>query len=80
MRDVESGLGAKVSLTLPYDPFLYLKAVNEGNPVVIGAARTPVAAAMLKLSSAAFGSTPAQPGAPADEKKSRGLGSLLKRT
>jgi len=80
MRDVESGLGAKVSLTLPYDPFLYLKAVNEGDPVVIGAARTPVAAAMLKLSNAAFGSTPAQPGAAAEEKKSRGLGSLLKRT
>ncbi len=80
MRDVESGLGAKVSLTLPYDPFLYLKAVNEGNPVVIGAARTPVAAAMLKLSNAAFGSTPAQPGAPVEEKKSRGLGGLLKRT
>ncbi len=80
MRDVESGLGAKVSLTLPYDPFLYLKAVNEGDPVVIGAARTPVAAAMLKLSNAAFGSTPTQPGAPVEEKKSRGLGGLLKRT
>ncbi len=80
MRDVESGLGAKVSLTLPYDPFLYLKAVNEGNPVVIGAARTPVAAAMLKLSNAAFGSTPALPGAPVEDKKSRGLSGLLKRT
>jgi pilus assembly protein CpaE len=80
MRDVESGLGAKVSLTLPYDPFLYLKAVNEGNPVVIGAARTPLAAALLKLSNAAFGSTPAPPGTPAEDKKSRGLGGLLKRT
>ena len=37
MRDVESGLGARVAPTLPYDPFLYLKAVNEGEPVVLGA-------------------------------------------
>ncbi len=80
MRDVESGLGAKVSLTLPYDPFLYLKAVNEGNPVVIGAARTPVAAAMLKLAAAAFGSAASESHPPVEEKKSRGLGGLLKRT
>jgi pilus assembly protein CpaE len=80
MRDVESGLGAKVSLTLPYDPFLYLKAVNEGNPVVIGAARTPVASAMLKLATAAFGSATAASQPPVEEKKSRGLGGLLKRT
>jgi len=80
MRDVENGLGAKVSLSLPYDPFLYLKAVNEGNPVVIGAARTPVAAALISLAATAFGDRPATPGQPAAEKRSRGLGGLLKRT
>ena len=36
-RDVESALGSKVTLELPYDPFIYLKAVNEGIPVVVGA-------------------------------------------
>ena len=55
MRDIESGLGAKVAQTLPYDPFLYLKAVNEGNPVVLGAVRTPVSAAMISLAARAFG-------------------------
>ena len=79
MRDVEAGLGARVSLTLPHDPFLYLKAVNEGSPVVIGAARTPVAAAMLTRAAAAYGSTAAEPRASVEDKKSRGLGGLLKR-
>ncbi len=80
MRDVESGLGAKVSLSLPYDAFLYLKAVNEGNPVVIGAPRTPVATAMINLAASAFGERATAPRPPVDEKRSRGLGGLLKRT
>ena len=37
LRDVEAALGTKISLDLPYDPFLYLKAVNEGVPIVLGA-------------------------------------------
>ena len=40
LRDVENALGTKISSDLPYDPFLYLKAVNEGIPVVRGAPRT----------------------------------------
>ena len=31
--------GAKMAVELPYDPFLYLKAVNEGVPIVTGRAR-----------------------------------------
>ena len=61
MRDVEGGLGAKVSMTLPYDPFLYLKAVNEGIPVVIGAGRTPVSAALVSLAGLAFGERTRRP-------------------
>ena len=30
--DVETALGAKISAELPYDPMVYLKAVNEGAP------------------------------------------------
>ena len=30
--DVETALGSKISADLPYDPIVYLKAVNEGNP------------------------------------------------
>ena len=55
LRDVENALGTKIAVELPYDPFLYLKAVNEGVPVVIGAARTPAAERFTKLSSSAFG-------------------------
>ena len=40
LRDVESFLGSKVAVELPYDPFLYLKAVNEGVPIVTGAPRS----------------------------------------
>lgn len=80
MRDVESGLGARVALTLPYDPFLYLKAVNEGEPVVLGAPRTPLAAAMLKVATAAFGEASTDGRTPAADRKPRRLGGLLKRT
>ncbi|TMC60142.1 MAG: hypothetical protein E6J17_10185 [Chloroflexi bacterium] len=54
MRDVESALGARVALELPYDPFLYLKAVNEGIPIVKGAPRSIPAERMVRLSATAF--------------------------
>ena len=54
-RDIESALGTRITIDLPYDPFLYLKAVNEGVPIVLGAARSPAADQMVKLSSTAFG-------------------------
>jgi pilus assembly protein CpaE len=54
-RDVESALDAKVTLELPYDPFIYLKAVNEGIPVVIGAPRSIAAERFVRLSATAFG-------------------------
>ena len=72
LRDVEGALGQKISIELPYDPFLYLKAINEGVPVVIGAARTPPAERLIKLSGTAFGEDAHHvPAAPA--KKSGGL-------
>jgi pilus assembly protein CpaE len=54
-RDIESALGTKISTDLPYDPFLYLKAVNEGVPIVIGAPRSAAADRLVKLSASAFG-------------------------
>jgi pilus assembly protein CpaE len=56
LRDVENGLGAKIALDLPYDPFLYQKAVNEGVPVVRGAARTLIAERFAQIAALAFGS------------------------
>lgn len=54
-RDIESALGTRISLDLPYDAFIYLKAVNEGVPVVLGAPRSMAADRLVKLSSSVFG-------------------------
>jgi Flp pilus assembly CpaE family ATPase len=74
LRDVESALGSKIAFELPYDPFLYLKAVNEGIPIVVGAARSAPAERLTRLTSTAFGEdgVGAAPGAP-EEKRSGGL-------
>lgn len=55
-RDIESALGSRITTDLPYDPFLFLKAVNEGVPIVLGAPRSPAAEQLVRLSSSAFGS------------------------
>ncbi len=65
MRDVESALGTRVSIELPYDPFLYLKAVNEGVPVVTGAPRSSAANRLVRLAEVSVGddaTNGAQPG------------------
>ena len=66
-RDIEGVLGTKIEYDLPYDPFLYLKAVNEGIPVVLGAARSPAAEKLVRLAGTVFGEDglmppPAEPG------------------
>ncbi len=53
--DVEGAVGAKIGSTIPYDAFLYLKAVNEGNPIVRGAPRSAPADAFAKLADEVFG-------------------------
>jgi MinD-like ATPase involved in chromosome partitioning or flagellar assembly len=54
-RDIESALGTKIAYDLPYDPFLYLKSVNEGVPVVLGAAQSPAAEKLVRLAGTVFG-------------------------
>ena len=72
LRDIEAALGTKISLDLPYDSFLYLKAVNEGVPIVLGAPRSPAAERLTKLSTMAFGTDGfGVPAAPAERKGSR---------
>jgi pilus assembly protein CpaE len=74
LRDVESALGSKVAFELPYDPFVYLKAVNEGIPVVIGAARSAPAERLVRLTGSAFGEDGlVAPLAVSEPKKSGGL-------
>ena len=72
-RDVESALGSKVTLELPYDPFIYLKAVNEGIPVVIGAPRSIAAERFARLRTSAFGQDGVRPMAVQDDRRSGGL-------
>jgi pilus assembly protein CpaE len=76
VRDVESFLGAKMAVELPYDPFLYLKAVNEGVPIVTGAPRSAPAESLVKLSSTAFGEQAIQIPVEVGEKR---LGGLFRR-
>jgi pilus assembly protein CpaE len=73
LRDVETFLGAKMAVELPYDPFLYLKAVNEGVPIVTGAPRSTPAERLTKLSDIAFGAGGYQMPVETQEKKSGGL-------
>jgi pilus assembly protein CpaE len=73
LRDVESFLGSKISVELPYDPFLYLKAVNEGVPIVLGAPHSAPAERLTRLGAMAFGEDGYQVPASAEEKKSGGL-------
>ena len=73
LRDVESALGQRITIELPYDPFLYLKAINEGIPVVIGATKSSPAERLIKLSGTAFGEGEYQIPADASPKKSGGL-------
>ena len=53
--DVESVLGSKITAELPYDPIVYLKAVNEGNPVVRSAPKSPPAEKLRALAAIVFG-------------------------
>jgi pilus assembly protein CpaE len=73
-RDIESALGTRISSDLPYDPFLYLKAVNEGVPIVLGAPRSPAAEQLVKLSATAFGADGFMVPAGQREKKPRRFG------
>ncbi len=73
LRDVEGFLGAKVAIELPYDAFLYLKAVNEGVPIVTGAPKSVAAERLARLSALAFGEEGIAASPPAEEHKSGGL-------
>jgi len=73
LEDVESFLGSRMAFEIPYDAILYLKAVNEGIPIVVGAPRSVPAERLVALSAVAFGvdgyKVPTGPPA----KKTRGL-------
>jgi pilus assembly protein CpaE len=76
--DVENALAAKISMQLPYDPVVYVKAINEGVPVITGSPKSSAADALSRLAGLALsgaGSTTE----PARKERWRGIGSLLRR-
>ena len=80
LRDVESALGAKVAAELPYDPLVYLKAVNEGIPLVKGSPRSPAAEKLRRLAATAFAEDGAAQAGAQPDRRTRGLGALLRRS
>ena len=82
--DIETALGSPIAADLPYDPIVYLKAVNEGVPVTRGAPKSAPAMKLRELADQVFGKATATPartteaaaGAPAEDpqpKERRGL-------
>jgi pilus assembly protein CpaE len=79
MSQIESALGTRVAVELPYDPYIYLKAVNEGVPVVLGAPRSAAAERLSRLAAIAFDLENAPPAPVLADKKSGRLGGLIRR-
>jgi pilus assembly protein CpaE len=79
LRDVETALAQQVTTELPYDPFIYLKAVNEGVPVILGAPRSVAADRFAKIAAAAFGNDGVVVPADIEAKKSGLFGGLRRR-
>ncbi len=72
--DIEGALGAKISVDLPYDPIVYLKAVNEGVPVVLGSPKSLPAEKLRALASIVFGGPSIATATPdASKKQKKGL-------
>ncbi|TMD32043.1 MAG: response regulator [Chloroflexi bacterium] len=71
MQAIEGALGTRIATDLPYDPFLYLKAVNEGIPVVRGAPRSAPAERLVRLAAIAFGEDASTGVAAHDDKERR---------
>jgi pilus assembly protein CpaE len=80
LRDVEGTIGRPVGAQISSDPRLTSRCINEGDPVVIGHANTPVALDLRKLAGdLAMGSSPQQVAeAPAKAKKAGRFGLFAK--
>jgi len=68
MKQIEAAIGTKIAAELPYDPGLYLKAINEGIPIVRSAPTSPPARALARLAVIATGG-PEATATPQDERR-----------
>ena len=57
LRDIEGVLGARVAVEIPNDPVAFLRAVNEGVPVVRAAPKSVAAQRLARLAAMALGDT-----------------------
>ncbi|MDQ1323829.1 MAG: Response regulatory protein [Chloroflexota bacterium] len=71
--DVETALGSKIGADLPYDPMVYLKAVNEGNPVIRSAPKSHAADKLRTLATVVFGGAMVQAGGAVAKPEKKGL-------
>lgn len=71
--DIETALGAKIWADLPYHALVYLRAVNEGVPVVLGAPKSAPAEKLRALANAVLGGAATAPVAAPGKKERKGL-------
>jgi Flp pilus assembly CpaE family ATPase len=74
--DIENALGRRVAIRIPYDPLLYLRAVNQGTPVFAGAPTSQPARRYDQLAAVLLGED--APSAVADTRR-RGLAGIFGR-
>ncbi len=77
MKQIEAAIGTKIEAEIPYDPGLYLKAINEGIPVVRSAPTSPPARALVRLAAIATGGP--ETGATTPEARRGPLGAFRRR-
>jgi pilus assembly protein CpaE len=74
--DIETALGRRVTMRLPYDPLLYLRAANQGNPVFASAPTSQPARRYDQLAAVLLGED--APGS-VSEPRRRGLAGIFGR-
>jgi pilus assembly protein CpaE len=75
--DIETALGRRVAIRIPYDPLLYLRAANQGTPVFSGAPTSQPARRFDQLAAVILGEdAPASGG----ETRRRGLAGIFGRS
>jgi pilus assembly protein CpaE len=79
MKQIENAIAARVDVELPYDAGLYLKAVNEGIPVVRSAPASAPARALVRIASVAAGVEDLAEGGRDARKNAGRLGGILRR-
>lgn len=57
LRDIEEVLGTRVAVEIPHDQFIFLRAVNEGVPVVRAAPKSTPAQRLARLAALSMGSS-----------------------